>query len=320
MTKKVAVLDTGYDSFAYETKLLTDAGYQIEIFPGKRHDREGKKKFSEDAVGLFIRWTEINEDFLQATPQLQAIVRYGVGYDNVDLNAVSKFNVKVSNVQGYANHSVSDHAIAMMYACARSLALGQQLLRIKYGSPPIKNIFEFHDKTLGIIGLGRIGGTLSEKATRLFKRVLAFDPYIPDGQFSAMGAIKTNMDDLLAQSDIISIHCNLTEETRGLIDSDKIKLMQRTPILINTSRGPVINEDDLLDGLKSGKFHSLGIDVYHDEPPLENLDYLLNHPNVIATGHYAWYSIEAAVELQKRAAHNLLMMLQGEIPADCLNL
>ena len=127
------------------------------------------------------------------------------------------------------------------------------------------------------------------------------------------------MDELLALSDVISIHCNLTEETKGLIGSDKIKQMQRTPILINTSRGGVINESDLLVGLNSEKFHSLGIDVYCDEPPQTDLDYLLNHPNVIATGHYAWYSTQAAVELQKRAAHNLLMMLQGEIPADCLN-
>jgi D-3-phosphoglycerate dehydrogenase len=319
MGKKIAVLDTGYDSFAYEEKLVRDAGYQFEIFPGERHDREGKKEFSKDAVGLFIRWTDIDDDFLQAAPHLQAIVRYGVGYDNVDLQAASRFNVKVSNVQGYANHSVSDHAIAMMYACARSLPLGQQLLRKKYGSPPIKNVFEFNDKTLGIIGLGRIGGTLSQKATHLFNRVLAVDPYIPDERFDLMGAIKTNLDELLEQSDVLSIHCNLTKETTGLIDAEKIKLMQRKPILINTSRGPVINEDDLLDGLKSEKFHSLGIDVYCDEPPLANLDTLLNHPQVISTGHYAWYSTQAIVELQKRAGENLLMMLQGEVPKDCLN-
>jgi len=319
MTKKIAVLDTGYDSFAYEEKLVRDAGYQFEIFPGERHDREGKKEFSKDAVGLFIRWTEIDEDFPQAAPHLQAIVRYGVGYDNVDLHAVSRYRVKVSNVQGYANHSVSDHALAMMYACARSLPLGQQVLKNKYGSPPIKEVFEFHDKTLGIIGLGRIGGTLSQKATQLFHRVLAVDPYIPDEQFDAAGAIKTSLKELFEQSDVLSIHCNLTEETKDLIDAEKIEWMKRKPILINTSRGPVINEVDLLEGLRAEKFHSLGLDVFCDEPPLANLDALLDHPQVISTGHYAWYSTQAIVELQKRAAENLMMMLKGEIPEDCLN-
>ena len=145
MLKKVAVLDTGYDSFAYEEKLFTDAGYQFEIFPGARHDRYGKIQFANDAVGLLIRWTEINDEFLSTTPNLKAIVRYGVGYDNVDVDAVTRNNVKVSNVQGYANHSVSDHAIAMMYACSRALPRGQNSIREKYGAPPITQMFEFHD-------------------------------------------------------------------------------------------------------------------------------------------------------------------------------
>jgi len=319
MLNRVAVLDTGYDSYDYEQELFTDAGYKIEIFPGERYDREGKKLFAQDAVGLLVRWTEINDDFLQATPHLKALVRYGVGYDNIDLPAVNRYNVKVANVQGYANHSVSDHAIAMMYACARALPRGQQLLKTKFAAPPIKQIFEFHDKTLGIIGLGRIGGTLCQKVRPLFKTILAADPYIPDERFKKLGAEKTELDDLLHQSDVISIHCNLTEETTNLIHSEKIKLMRRKPILINTARGPVLNEDDLFAALQAGKFHSVGLDVFCDEPPQANRDELLSHPQVIATGHYAWYSTNASIELQKRAADNLLSMLQGQIPEDCLN-
>ncbi len=319
MSKRVVILDTGYDSFAYERKLFTNAGYQFEIFPGTRHDPEGKIDFSKDAVGLLIRWTEINDEFLEFTPRLKAITRYGVGYDNIDLDAATRYKVKVSNVQGYANHAVSDHAIAMMYSCARALSRGQQSLKNNYGLPPIKQIFEFHDKIIGIIGLGRIGGTLCRKVRPLFKKVLAADPYIPNERFSNLGAVKTGLDDLLAQSDVISIHCNLTDETLGLINGETIRLMAKKPILINTSRGPVINEDDLFEGLQAGKFHSVGLDVFCDEPPLANRDVLLSHPQVIATGHYAWYSNTSSVELQKRAADNLLQMLQGKIPEDCLN-
>jgi len=318
-TNKVAVLDTGYDSYSYEEKLLTDAGYRLDIFPGERHDRKGKMEFSADAAGLLVRWTEIDGDFLRAMPDIKAIVRYGVGYDNIDLVAASKFNVKVSNVQGYASNSVSDHAIAMMYACARALPRGQKTLWESYGAPPIKQVFEFHDKTLGIIGLGQIGGALSRKAGAFFKRILAVDPYIANERFEMMGAEKTNLENVLSQSDVISIHCNLTEETRGLIDAKSFDLMECKPILINTARGPVINEEDLLEGLLSGKFHSIGLDVYHDEPPNPDLKVLLDHPDVIATGHYAWYSMQASAELQKRAADNLLMMLKGKIPDDCLN-
>lgn len=216
MSKRIVILDTGYDSFAYEQKLFTEAGYQFEIFPGARHDPKGKIFFSKDAVGLLIRWTEINENFLKFTPRLKAITRYGVGFDNIDIKAATRFKVKVSNVQDYANHSVSDHAIAMIYSCARALPAGQQILKNSYGLPPIKNILEFHDKIIGIIGLGRIGGTLCRKVRPLFKKVLAADPYIPDERFSSLGAVKTGLENLLNQSDVISIHCNLTEETMDL--------------------------------------------------------------------------------------------------------
>jgi D-3-phosphoglycerate dehydrogenase len=209
--------------------------------------------------------------------------------------------------------------MAMMYACARALSRGQQSLNAHFGEPPIPQILEFHNKVLGIIGLGRIGGTLCRKVRPLFDKVLATDPYIPDERFTALGAINTNLKDLLAQSDVISIHCNLTEETTGLINAETIGMMCKKPILINTSRGPVIHEDDLLEGIQLEKIHSVGLDVFCDEPPLANRDELLSHPKVIATGHYAWYSVTSAIELQKRAADNLLSMLKGQIPEDCLN-
>ncbi|MBS3775416.1 MAG: C-terminal binding protein [Bacteroidales bacterium] len=319
MPQKIAILDTGYESYDYEKKLFKEAGYDLEIFTGERHDRAGKIALAKDAVGLLVRWTKINDDFLQATPKLKAIVRYGVGYDNIDLDAATRYGVKVANVRGYANHSVSDHALALIYACARGLSQGQKLVEQQFAKPPIREIIELHDKTLGIIGLGRIGGTLCQKAQPLFKKILASDPYISDERFSSLGASKTNLDDLLRDSDIISVHCNLTEETRGLIDKNKMQLMRKSAIIINTARGPVINEDDLYEALQSGKLHSVGLDVYGEEPPSSRQERLLFHPQVIATGHYAWYSTKSIVELQKRATHNLLTMLQGEIPEDCLN-
>jgi len=267
MSNRVVVLDTGYDSYEYEQRVLLQAGYTVEIFPGARHDREGKIEFARDAVGVFMRWTDVDDGFLDAMPNLRAIVRYGVGYDNIDLEAATRHNVKVANVQGYANHSVSDHAIAMMYACARALPQGQEALKSKFGAPPIQEIFEFHDKTLGIIGLGRIGGTLCRKTLSLFGEILAADPYIPDEHFAELGAVKTDLDELLQRSDVISIHCNLTEETTNLINREKIAFMHKRPILVNTARGPVVNEDDLYDALQENKLHSAALDVFWDEPP-----------------------------------------------------
>jgi D-3-phosphoglycerate dehydrogenase len=316
---KIVILDSGYDSYAYEEELFRNAGYQLEIFPGKRHDREGKKQFAKEAKGLFVRWTEINDDFLHAIPQLKAIVRYGVGYDNVDIAAASRQNIKVSNVQGYANHAVSDHAIALIYACVRALPQGEKFEKKNFTKPPIKDIPEIHTLTLGIIGLGRIGGTLCIKAKPLFNEILACDPYIPDERFKSLGATKSSLENLIEQSDVISLHCNLTEETNNLINERIFGLMGRHPILINTSRGPVVNEEDLLKGLNEGRLHSAGLDVFHEEPPTESCDELLSHPRVITTGHYAWYSTTSTQVLQQRAADNLLSMLRDELPKDCLN-
>jgi lactate dehydrogenase-like 2-hydroxyacid dehydrogenase len=160
---RIKVLDTGYDSFNYEEQLFKSNGYEFEIWPGEKGDVIGKMNFASDADGLLIRWTEIDERFLSKMKNLKAIVRYGVGYENIDLEAVTKAGVKTANVQDYANHAVSDHALALMYACNRLLPQGQKEIREIFGAPPEKRILDFHECTLGIIGLGRIGrSTLSK--------------------------------------------------------------------------------------------------------------------------------------------------------------
>ena len=203
---KIKVLDTGYDSFAYEQQLFESNGHCFEIFSGEKGDVDGKIAFASDADGILIRWTEIDAHFLSTLKKLKAIVRYGVGYENIDLIAINKTNVKVANVQGYGNHAVSDHALALMYACNRMLLNGQKGVKTKFGDPPGKRILEFHECTLGIIGLGRIGGTLCQKAVHLFQKVIASDPNIPENRFGELGAGKVSLEDLMQQSDVISIH------------------------------------------------------------------------------------------------------------------
>ncbi|MBN2311709.1 MAG: C-terminal binding protein [Candidatus Hydrogenedentes bacterium] len=319
VNKRVVVIDTGYDSFDQEVEILGRSGYAVEPFPGDRHDAAGKAAFARGADGMFVRWTPVDGPFLDAAATLKAIVRYGVGYDNIDLPAASARGIPVSNVQGYANHSVSDHALALILACVRSLRRGMEQLRPGYAAPPHPHVPELHEMTLGIIGLGRIGGTLCTKARGLFQRVLACDPYIPDDRFAALGAEPQSLHALLAASDVISLHCNLTQETRHLLNPHTLGRIRPNAIVINTARGPVVDEDALTAALEAGQVFAAGIDVFEDEPPRSNRDPLLAHPRVVATGHYAWYSERASRELQRRAALNLDAMLRGEIPEDCLN-
>lgn len=316
---EIVILDSGYKSYDFEKVLFEKNGFRLKIFPTYQGEKEEKKKFAENADGILVRHTQIDEEFLDGLKNLKAVVRYGVGYDNVDVSACTKFGIKVANVQGYANHSVSDHAMALMFSCTRGMWDIKSQLTQKFASPPVPEVFELHDKTLGIIGLGRIGSEFCKKASPLFKQVLAADPYKPDIHFNLISARKVALHELLENSDVISIHCNLTSETNHLLDVMAFSLMHKRPVVINTSRGEVIDEKALLDALKSGKIHSAGLDVYENEPTNANQDELINHPRTICTGHYAWYSDSAAMELQKRAALNLLNFLTGKPVEDCLN-
>jgi len=316
---KIKVLDTGYDSFAYEKQLFESNGYQFEIWPGEKGDIAGKLEFAADADGLLVRWTEIDDAFLAQMRNVGAIVRYGVGYENINIDAVTKAGVKVANVQGYGNHAVSDHALALMYACNRLLPEGQLQIKDLFGAAPAKRVLDFHECTLGIIGLGRIGGTLGQKAVHLFRHVIASDPYIKNQRFLQLGVQQVSLEGLLKQSNIISVHCNHTEETTNLLNKKMLSLTEKCPIIINTARGPIVNQEALVDALDDNQVFRAGLDVFNSELASELPELLLSHPKIICTGHYAWYSQQSHQELQKRAADNLLALLRGQQVDDCLN-
>jgi len=316
---EIAIIDSGYKSYAFEKELFARYGYNLNIHPDNKGNQTEKMEFARNADGILVRHTPIDEFFLSEMKNLKAIVRYGVGYDNVDIEACTRHSIKVANVQGYANHAVSDHAIALMFSCTRALWNTKFQLREKFSTPPVPDVIELHDKVLGIIGIGRIGSTFCKKAAPFFKNIIAFDPYKPESHFMQLSVKRVELNELLGISDVISIHCNLTNETRHLLDKEQFSLINNKPVIINTSRGEVINEKALLDALNSGKIHSAGMDVYEDEPITDRQSDLINHPRIICTGHYAWYSDKSIIELQQKAAINLLNILLGNKVEDCLN-
>ena len=316
---EIVILDSGYKSYDFETELFEKNGFRLKIYPEFKGNPSEKRDFAQNADGILVRHTTIDDAFLSEMKNLKAVVRYGVGYDNIDIEACSKYGVKVANVQGYANHSVSDHAIALMFSCTRGMWDTKLQLTQGFATPPIRDIFELHDKTLGVIGIGRIGSIFCIKASHFFKEVLACDPYKPDNHFNQLSVRRVELEELLNESDIISLHCNLTNETKHLLNSDRFLMIKKRPVIINTSRGEVICEKALLEALNSGKIHSAGLDVYENEPITRMQNKLVNHPRTICTGHYAWYSDKASEELQRRAAINLLNFLLGNTVEDCLN-
>lgn len=315
---EIVILDLGYSSYDFEQKLFASRGYQLKLYKGPS-DLNQKIEFCKNASGVLVRSTVVDERLFRQAAQLKAVVRYGVGYDNVNLEDATRQGVKVANVQGYATHSVSDHALALMFSCIRSLPLSGEHLQKGFGTPPVPEIFELHDKSLGIIGLGRIGSALASKARSLFKDIRACDPYVSDDVFKALGVRQSTIEDVLTLSHVISLHCNLTEETRFMIDQTAFEKMAQNPVLINTARGPVVNTKDLLDALNAGQLHSAGLDVFEDEPKMKYRVELLEHPRIQCTGHYAWYSDAASKALQQRAARNMVALLSDEFIEDWLN-
>ncbi len=316
---EIVVLDSGYRSYDFEKELFENQGFTLKIYPSYEGSPSDKLEFAQNADGILVRHTIIDDFFLSGTKRLKAVVRYGVGYDNIDLEACTRHSVKVANVQGYANQSVSDHALALILSCSRAMWDTDSQLLKNFASPPVRDVFELHDKTLGIIGLGRIGSVLSKKAASIFKQVIAADPYKSQEHFDRLSVKKISLDELYALSDVISINCNLTAETTHLLDDNAFNNVVRRPVIVNTARGGVIREEALLNALNSGKIHSAGLDVYEDEPVTARQSALISHPRVICTGHYAWYSDYSMMELQKRAATNLLDLLQGKQVEDALN-
>ena len=316
MMKQIAILDTGYESYNYEQQLFAKHGFHLSIYNGPDKDAVKKYAFARKAVGIMVRELVIGDDALTIMPDVKAIVRYGVGYDNIHMKAVKKRNIRVANVQGYANHSVSEHALALMFACTRDVEGSRQG---EFSKPTREDVIELHNKTLGIIGIGQIGSQFSKKASPLFKRTIAYDPYKPPAHIKSCRAEKTTLLELLSESHVISLHCNLTDETRHIIDETAFGRMSNRPVIINTARGPVVDEKALLNALNSGVIHSAGLDVFEKEPPGKDQEELLEHPHVVSTPHIAWYSERSIVELQRRAADNLIGLLTGKKISDELS-
>jgi D-3-phosphoglycerate dehydrogenase len=306
---QVAILDTGYESYAFEHQLFAQQGMDLIIYEGDPRNKKAKYEFARNASGILVRELLIDQEALGIMPHLKAIVRYGVGYDNIDLETTRERSIRVANVQGYANHSVSDHAMALMLACTRDLE-GSKTGTFSKASR--KDVLELHDKTLGIIGIGQIGSQFSLKASPFFNKVLACDPYKTAGHMAKYGAEKVKLSSLFEECQVISLHCNLSQETRHLINQSAIDAMKQRPVIVNTSRGAVIDEKALLAALNSEKVHSAGLDVFEKEPPGEDQTELLNHPHVVYTPHVAWYSQTSIVNLQRKAARNLIGLLNGQ--------
>ena len=281
-------------------------------------------EFVKDVDVIMVVYAKITKRIINSATKLKGIVRYGIGVDNIDLEAATAKGVVVANVPDYAIETVADHAWALILALVRRIVIADKYVRNrlyigKWTNPPeyLRGI-DLSGKVLGLVGVGRIGREVAKRAKGFGVKILGYDPYISSDVAKEFGIELVNLDTLLSESDIISIHCPLTKETYHLINEDKIRLMRKRPYIINTARGAIIDEKALYKALKEGWIAGAALDVFEIEPPPEN-NPLFELDNVVLTPHIAWYTEEALRRLEMSAVEEAIRILRGELPRNIVN-
>ena len=313
---RVLITDLAWPSPEAEAEVL---GSGAELVLAESGDESMLLDLVPEADAILTCWAQVPAGVIRAGNRLQVIGRYGIGVDNIDVEEATRQGILVTNVPAYCLDEVSDHAMALVLACARKICQYSSWTHagdwaVMRGKP----LFRIRGQTLGIIGFGRIGRTLTPKAQAFGMRVLAYDPYVDAETIRAHGCEKVDLGDLLAQADYVSIHAPLTDETRGMIDEPKLRQLKSTAFVVNTARGAIIDLDALATALQRDWIAGAAVDVV-DPEPLPAGHPLLALPNVITTPHAAFYSEQSLDDLKVQAAENVAAVLSGHRPAYTVN-
>ena len=255
-----------------------------------------------DCAGLILGIDPVNQRVLDQAKELKAIAKYGVGTDNIDLEACQRLGIKVSRTVGANSNAVADYAFALMLACARRVNLIDRRCRQKdWGK--ITSI-DLYGKTLGIVGLGCVGKCVAKRAQGFSMRVLAYDIYKDETYAKANNICYTDLDTLIAEPDVITLHAALTPENHQMISKERLCAMKKTAILVNTARGDLVDEAALLWALTEGEIYAAGLDVFVQEPPTDPRWYTLD--NLVMGSHCASSTAGATDTMGQMAVDNLL--------------
>jgi D-3-phosphoglycerate dehydrogenase len=271
---------------------------------------------ARESVGLLVCYAPITKAVVDAAAAggCRVIARYGIGFDNVDVAGATDAGIVVTNVPDYCLDEVADHTLALLLTAARGVARGAETVRAG-GWAPGSTVHSLQGRTLALIGLGRIGAKVAARARAFGLRVIGYDPFV---EVAPAVELVGSLPEALARADVVSLHVPLTAENRHLIDDETIALMERAPLLVNTSRGGLVDLDAVVRALDDGRLSGVALDVTEPEPlPADHP--LRTHPLAIVTPHMAFYSEEAQAELQRRAADEVARAIQGLAPRSPVN-
>lgn len=313
---KVVLTDYVWESLEVERNIL---GTLAELHPLQTKKPDEFLAAAADCDALLNTYAgPITAEAMAQMPKCRIIARYGIGVDTIDLDAATAAGIIVTNNPTYCIEEVAEHTMALLLSAARKIAFYDRHVRAGvWAVPPGKPIFRLAGSTLGLVGFGNIARQVAVRAAAFGMKVLFADPFIRQGQFDAPGTPVT-LDELLAQSDYISLHPPLTAKTRQMIDDAAFAKMKPTAVIINCARGPIIDTAALVRALDGRKIAGCALDTV-DPEPLPNPHPLRDRDNVIINPHAAWYSEQAMVGLQAGAPNEVRRVLSGEWPINVVN-
>jgi D-3-phosphoglycerate dehydrogenase len=312
----VTVSDSVFPSLDPARQVLSSIGAELRMADSPTPDGIVAAAASSDA--LLVTYAKITADMIQRMPKCRIISRFGIGVDNVDIEAATGARIVVTKVPDYCIDEVSDHAMALLLALVRKIPSSSA--RTHGGRWEMKAVVPIHrlrGSVLGLAGFGRIPQLVAPKAQAFGMKVIAYDPFVPEDAFKRAGVDRVDLAQLLTTSDYISIHTPLTPETRHLFNRETFGRMKRGAYVVNTARGPIIDEAALAEALDAGQIGGAALDVMSQEPPPSSP--LFGRDNVIVTPHTSFYSEESLVELQVKAAQEVVSVLSGKSPRNPVN-
>ena len=309
----IAVTDSPFPSLNPANKALARVNPE-PLRMAKSPSADDILAVARDVDALFVTYAKLPGDLLKGLKRCKVIGRFGLGVDNIDIPAAAALGITVTYVPDYCMREVSDHAMALLLALARKVTFSNKLVQSgRWEVPPITPLHRLDGQVLGLVGFGNIPRALAPKAKAFGLRVVVHDPYVAPGVLAEAVVEDASLDALLGMSDFVSIHAPLLPATRGLFNAGTFLKMKTGAYLINTARGPLVDETALVNALDSGHLGGAALDVVTTEP-LAKDSKLLGRDNVILTPHTAFYSVEALEELQTKCASDVARVLSGEKP------
>ncbi len=321
---RVVVTDYIESDLDWEAQEMAARGVELAAHQLKFRPEDEVIDAIRDADVIVVNMVKMTPRVIGSLEKCRRIIRHGAGYDNVDAAACTAKGIPLAYCPDYCMDEVAEQAMALIFACARQVPQSRRILndsiaRGQWDFTPLAKCYRMADKTLGIIGCGRIGSRFLQKVRHFgFQEILVCDPYLSRKRIDQLGIEPVSHERLFREADYITIHVVLTDETRHLVNRRTLAKMKPTAYLVNTSRGPVVDHEALADALRRNVIAGAGIDVYDNEPPEQTYP-LLGLENAVLTPHLSWYSEDAAWTIRRKIVEDIDLALAGKPPRYCVN-